>query len=634
MSNYRRLISYIYAYEGGVKGKNIGFAKIEIRNGQCRIHVNVKRVFLGNSDIGVYLLSPQKEILLGRIFIRNGAGEFRVNVNAGDVENSGCSMEQCYGLTIHETESTWRTYTTIWEDAVTQAAEVELADITAEKMRGERMPENFSSASEEIQKDLERETVQREGMTAQGEKEKAGDEKDRDGKEDIFAMEADGVQEDPKTIKAGMAKEEQEMTNPEMIRETEGQETAVKFGEAGEQQDSEKEGVPGKEAQKEEVQGGEIQSRETQGRKIQEREIQDRETQDREVQNEEVKGRETSDEETGNAEQAGSKKSESGREEPIADPDGWKRGSFVEGASGRTAGAGQGVQIPSGEDAGENVIGGRSEEIRDIVENVTGSAMPENRVWQGRDSVSEKVLRIARAFVQGRGQVPVQEINPGAPVPEQPDPVSGQSSSVSGRSAPVSSQPSSVSGQSAPASGQSSSASGQPASVSRQAVSTSHQTTPVPFGTRMAKKTAPSIPEPGDPARLAELDRQEQEEMERGNVWRQMQHRYPKVLAFDYANGCEILTIKPQDIGMLPRENWVYGNNSFLLHGYYNYRHLILARLENPGGEPRYLLGVPGHYYSNEKNLASMFGFPNFVLARKQPEQDGRFGYWYTDLRL
>lgn len=28
MSDYRRLISYIYAYEGGIKGKNIGYAKV------------------------------------------------------------------------------------------------------------------------------------------------------------------------------------------------------------------------------------------------------------------------------------------------------------------------------------------------------------------------------------------------------------------------------------------------------------------------------------------------------------------------------------------------------------------------------------------------------------------------------
>lgn len=133
------------------------------------------------------------------------------------------------------------------------------------------------------------------------------------------------------------------------------------------------------------------------------------------------------------------------------------------------------------------------------------------------------------------------------------------------------------------------------------------------------------------------LEQKEQEAKARMNpssLWSRLQRNYSKVLAFDYDHGCEILSIKPQDIGILPREIWVYGNNSFLLHGYYNYRHLILARLENPKGRPRYLLGVPGHYYSNEKYMASMFGFPHFVLARKQPDQDGRFGYWYTDIRL
>ena len=165
MSNYRRLISYIYAYEGGIKGKNIGFAKIEVRNGQCRIHVNVKKIFLGSSDIGVYLLSPNREILLGRIFIRNGAGEFRVNVSAGNVEGSGCTMEQCYGLTIHETENTWRTYTTIWEDAVTQAAEVELADVTSDKVGVQARQEPRPSVSEEIKRQLEQEDARRDAVT-------------------------------------------------------------------------------------------------------------------------------------------------------------------------------------------------------------------------------------------------------------------------------------------------------------------------------------------------------------------------------------------------------------------------------------------------------------------------------------
>ena len=84
MSHYRRLISYIYAYEGSVKGKNIGYAKIEIRGGQCRIQANVKHVYVGGGEIGVYLLTPGEELLLGRIFIRNGAGEYRIILTGAD----------------------------------------------------------------------------------------------------------------------------------------------------------------------------------------------------------------------------------------------------------------------------------------------------------------------------------------------------------------------------------------------------------------------------------------------------------------------------------------------------------------------------------------------------------------------
>ena len=95
----------------------------------------------------------------------------------------------------------------------------------------------------------------------------------------------------------------------------------------------------------------------------------------------------------------------------------------------------------------------------------------------------------------------------------------------------------------------------------------------------------------------------------------------PKALSqdtgFDSPGTIEILTIRPQDIGLLPRENWTYGNNSFLLHGYYNYRYLVFARVGDEARKRvRYILGVPGHYYSSEKYMASMFGFPHFVLAK------------------
>lgn len=98
MSDYRRLISYIYEYEGKEKGKNVGFVKLEARNGQCRLNLSVKKVYMGSSAIGVFLLSKAgTEVFLGNIFIRSGAGEFRAVVDAKNVEGNGGGLDTYYG---------------------------------------------------------------------------------------------------------------------------------------------------------------------------------------------------------------------------------------------------------------------------------------------------------------------------------------------------------------------------------------------------------------------------------------------------------------------------------------------------------------------------------------------------------
>lgn len=74
---------------------------------------------MGSSAIGVFLLSKAgTEVFLGNIFIRSGAGEFRAVVDAKNVEGKGGGLDTYYGLTIHDVKNPWRSYTTIWEDAV------------------------------------------------------------------------------------------------------------------------------------------------------------------------------------------------------------------------------------------------------------------------------------------------------------------------------------------------------------------------------------------------------------------------------------------------------------------------------------------------------------------------------------
>ena len=404
MSAYHRLISYIYAYEGGIKGKNTGFAKLETRGTSCRIQVSVRRVFAGGSPIGVYLLAGQEEIRIGTLFVRGGNGEFRAVVNCENIEGSGCNMEECCGLTLHETDSAWRAYTTIWEDAVAHAAEVELADVTAEKVREQE------AEKEEATRKLAERAQEAEGQNAE---------------------EVPDISETSDHQEVEIVQEAQTETPQESFQESNQEAQTETPQESFQESTQEVQTETPKESFQESYQEAQTEAR-----------------------------RKDSQEST-----------------------------------------------------------------REVRKEALPDSPPDHQEAFQSDSQNQK----------------------------QPQPDSSKESPKE------------------------------------------------------------------DPAET---------------LWDRLRVTYPKVTAFECADGCEILVIKPQDIGLLPRENWVYGNNSFLLHGYYNYRYLILARLGKPGERGRYILGVPGHYGNNEKYMAAMFGFDRFVRSTRQPPRDSRFGYWYTDLNF
>lgn len=112
-----------------------------------------------------------------------------------------------------------------------------------------------------------------------------------------------------------------------------------------------------------------------------------------------------------------------------------------------------------------------------------------------------------------------------------------------------------------------------------------------------------------------------------GKILEQCPGMYP--FEDDAIEAC--VRLEPQDIGMMPLDCWSYGSNSFLLHGYYSYRHLILARLKAKENQPQaYILGVPGTRHSREAFMANMFGFQTFKPIREGNESSSDFGYWYT----
>ena len=452
MSAYHRLISYIYAYEGGIKGKNTGFAKLETRGTSCRIQVSVRRVFAGGSPIGVYLLAGQEEIRIGTLFVRGGNGEFRAVVNCENIEGSGCNMEECCGLTLHETDSAWRAYTTIWEDAVAHAAEVELADVTAEKVREQEAEKEEATRklAENVTGEVNSASVGKEKLDEASELTRSGEMESQDTSTETEKKDAVNINETDFGISQPQP-EKLEDSNLEIFEDTETMEAVPDISETSDHQEAEV--------------------------------VQEVQT-------------ETPQE------------------------------SFQE--------SNQEVQTETPQESSQESYQEAQTEAR-------------------RKDSQESTWEVRKEALPDSPPDHQEAFQPGSQNQKQPQPDSSKEFSKE------------------------------------------------------------------DPAE---------------SLWNRLRAAYPKVTAFECADGCEILVIKPQDIGLLPRENWVYGNNSFLLHGYYNYRHLILARLGKPGERGRYILGVPGHYGNNEKYMAAMFGFDRFVRSTRQPPRDSRFGYWYTDLNF
>lgn len=114
------------------------------------------------------------------------------------------------------------------------------------------------------------------------------------------------------------------------------------------------------------------------------------------------------------------------------------------------------------------------------------------------------------------------------------------------------------------------------------------------------------------------------------NKWRQLSNIYPHISPFHDER--DYLSIGPEDFVILPKKYYSLITNSFLLHGYYNYGHLILIRMRKRGDEVFYL-GVPGNFYEKERQVAIMFGFESFE-CKKEPAEEGTYGYYMIRVEL
>lgn len=102
--------------------------------------------------------------------------------------------------------------------------------------------------------------------------------------------------------------------------------------------------------------------------------------------------------------------------------------------------------------------------------------------------------------------------------------------------------------------------------------------------------------------------------------------------AFDDDYFYDCIEVSPEKLKCLNQNEIDIAGNSFLLHGYYNFRHILFGRVRDNLDNTKYFIGVPGMYCNRERYMASMFSFNNFKKSHRSDYANPYFGYWYQEI--
>jgi hypothetical protein len=118
MPDFKRLVSYMYTYEEGKKRNNVGYARVEARNGQCKFTIHVSALSYNDKQVTVYAFKRNKNeiegIQLGKLTFRNEVGDFRLITDPNRILNTGFSIEDIGGIVLYQTGSKY--LATVWDE--------------------------------------------------------------------------------------------------------------------------------------------------------------------------------------------------------------------------------------------------------------------------------------------------------------------------------------------------------------------------------------------------------------------------------------------------------------------------------------------------------------------------------------
>ena len=115
MGRYERMICYLYEYQDGHKGANVGYVKLEKRGEQCRVLIQMRRADLSTLPQAALFQQEKTGVLLIPIGVmrdNNGSMKGQYEGNVDNLAGTGLSLDDVHGVLVYVDEghyfaSTW-----------------------------------------------------------------------------------------------------------------------------------------------------------------------------------------------------------------------------------------------------------------------------------------------------------------------------------------------------------------------------------------------------------------------------------------------------------------------------------------------------------------------------------------------
>lgn len=117
MNQYERIVSYIHQYQEGMKGANVGYARIEKRGDSCRIQVQMRSNYL-NKNPRLYLYKQLdrtiRTALVGEMSVKGNEVYYKGSSEVARVFGSELSLDEIDGLLLYLNQRIY--FATSWKN--------------------------------------------------------------------------------------------------------------------------------------------------------------------------------------------------------------------------------------------------------------------------------------------------------------------------------------------------------------------------------------------------------------------------------------------------------------------------------------------------------------------------------------